>query len=40
MRIEALKEEMAWVMASARDKQLQVSSNKLLFKTAIPLRNK
>ena len=30
-----LKEELAWVI----DKQLRVISNKLLFKTVVPLRN-
>ena len=30
-----LKEELAWVI----DKQLRVISNKMLFKTVVPLRN-
>ena len=30
-----LKEELAWVIV----KQLQVISNKMLFKTVVPLRN-
>ena len=34
-RIEALKEELAWVI----DKWLWINSNKVLFKTTIPLRN-
>ena len=34
-RIEAIKEELAW----GTDKQLQVISNIMLFKTVIPLRN-
>ena len=33
MHIEAFKEELAWVI----DKRLQVISNKMLFKTVIPL---
>ena len=35
MCIKALKEELAWAI----DKQLQVTSNKMLFKTVLPLRN-
>ena len=35
MCIEAFKEEQAWAI----DKQLWVSSNIILFKTVIPLRN-
>ena len=35
MRIETLKEELTWVI----DKQLRVISNKMLFKTVVPLRN-
>ena len=34
--LRCLKEELAWAI----DKQLQVTSNKMLFKTVIPLRKK
>ena len=35
LRIEVFKEELAWAI----DKRLRVVSNKMLFKTVIPLRN-
>ena len=35
MHIEAFKRRSAWAI----DKQFQVISNKMLFKTVIPLRN-
>ena len=34
-RIETFKNELSWVI----DKRLQVISNKMLFKTVVPLRN-
>ena len=35
LRVKGLKEELAWIT----DKRLQVISNKMLFKTVLPLRN-
>ena len=35
MHIETFKKELAWVI----DKWLRVISNKMLFKTVVPLRN-
>ena len=35
VRVTSLKEELAWII----DRFLRVISNKMLFKTVIPLRN-